>query len=69
MGPAVPECSNCREPRGGGDFSDDGTVYLCPKCLAFHEEYYRVMAIIDRDMEALRNERIQGRGNEDGSAV
>ena len=43
--------------------------YLCPKCLAVHEEYYRVMAIIDQDMEALRNERIQGRGDEDGPAV
>ena len=23
-------------PRPGGIFSDDGDVYLCPKCRAFH---------------------------------
>ena len=53
VGPAVPDCSNCREPRAGGTFSDDGDVYLCPKCLAFHAEYLRIMAKIDTDMKAL----------------
>jgi hypothetical protein len=38
VGPGVPECSNCNEPRAGGVFSDDGDVYLSPKCLAFHDE-------------------------------
>ena len=42
-----PQCSNCQEPRAGGDFSDDGDVYLCPKCLAVHAEYFRVMAKIE----------------------
>jgi hypothetical protein len=54
VGPSVPECSNCHEPRGGGDFSDDGEVYLCPKCLAFHDEYFRIMAKIDADRNTFR---------------
>jgi hypothetical protein len=33
VGPPVPECSNCHEPRAGGIFSDDEDVYLCPKCM------------------------------------
>ena len=53
MGPPVPEFSNCREPRGGGVFSDDGKVYLCPKCLAVHDEYFRIMAKIDADRKSL----------------
>ena len=53
VGPAVPACSNCRESRAGGTFSDGGDVYLCPKCLAFHAEYMRIMAKTDSDMKAL----------------
>jgi hypothetical protein len=34
----------CGEPRGGGLFSDDGDVYLCAKCVAFHDEYMWIMA-------------------------
>jgi hypothetical protein len=67
VGPPVPECSNCREPRGGGTFSDDGDVYLCPKCLAFHAEYHRIMAIIDRDMKALSDEETHVHGDENGA--
>jgi hypothetical protein len=52
VGPGVPECSNCREPRGGDIFSDDGAVYLCPKCVAFHEEYMTIMAKIETEQEA-----------------
>jgi hypothetical protein len=53
VGPGVPECSNCREPRSGGIFSDDGAVYLCPKCRAFHEEYMTIMAKIESEREAI----------------
>ena len=49
VGTGVPECSNCHEPRAGGVFSDDGTVYLCPKCLAFHQEFMTIMARIEDD--------------------
>ena len=38
-----------REPRAGGVFSDDGSAYLCPKCLAFHEEYMTIMDKIESD--------------------
>jgi hypothetical protein len=47
VGPPVPECSNCAEPRDGGIFSDEGDVYLCPKCMALHAEYFRIKAEID----------------------
>ena len=40
-----------------------------PKCLAVHDEYHRIMAVIDRDMKALRDKEISGHGNEDGSHV
>lgn len=53
VGPPVPECSNCQEPRAGGVFSDDGDVYLCPKCLAFQAEYFRIMADIDADRRSI----------------
>jgi len=59
----VPECSNCQEPRAGGVFSDDGDVYLCPRCLAFHDEYFRVMARIDADMKALNEKDVHGDGS------
>jgi hypothetical protein len=62
VGPSVPECSNCREPRAGGVSSDDGGVYLCPKCLAFHAEYFRIMAKIDSDLKALNEEDVNGDG-------
>jgi hypothetical protein len=62
VGPPVPECSNCHQPRDGGVFSDDGKVYLCPKCMAFHAEYMRVMAKIDSDMKALSENDGQGGG-------
>jgi len=65
VGPPVPECSNCQEPRGGGVFSDDGDVYLCPKCLAFHDEYRKIMAEISAD----RERRSQNDSGEDGSPV
>jgi hypothetical protein len=65
VGPPVPECSNCQEPRAGGSFSDDGDVYLCPKCLAFHAEYFRVMAKIDADREKFEVQDVQ----DDGSPV
>jgi hypothetical protein len=44
--------TNCQEPRAGGIFSDDGGAYRCPKCLALHTEYFRVMAKIDADQMA-----------------
>jgi hypothetical protein len=65
VGTGVPECSNCQEPRGGGVSSDDGSVYLCPKCLAFHEEYMTIMAKIENDRKVVTD---QG-GAEDGSPV
>ena len=49
-------CRNSRiaeSQRGGGVFSDDGKVYLCPKCLAVHDEYFRIMAKIDADRKSL----------------
>ena len=61
----MPECSNCQEPRAGGVFSDDGDVYLCPKCLAFHAEYFRIMAEIDAD----REEVVSKDNHEGGSPV
>ena len=63
VGPPVPECSNCQEPRAGGVFSDDGDVYLCPKCLAFHAEYFRVMDEIENERKALREEASEGDGS------
>jgi hypothetical protein len=60
VGSGVPECSNCQEPRAGGVFSDDGGVYLCPKCLAFHDEYMRIMASIDRDQRAIGDQDADG---------
>ena len=63
VGPPVPECSNCQEPRAGGTFSDDAGVYLCPKCLAFHAEYFRIMAKIDADQKAF----IEKDGGREGS--
>ena len=60
VGPGVPECSNCQQPRAGGVFSDDGDVYLCLRCLSFHDEYRRIMARIDADMKALSDEDSQG---------
>jgi hypothetical protein len=63
VGPPVPECSNCGEPRDGGVFSDDGDVYLCPKCLAFHDEYFRIMAKIDADMKAFNLKDVHGDGS------
>jgi hypothetical protein len=65
VGPGVPECSNCHEFRAGGVFSDDGDVYLCPKCLAFHDEYRRIMARIDNDRKAISDQE----GHGDGSPV
>src|SRR5208283_1051605 len=62
VGPAVPQCSNCQEPRAGGEFSDDGEVYLCPKCLAFHDEYFRIMAKIDAERQALNEKGVNGSG-------
>jgi hypothetical protein len=53
VGSPVPECSNCHEPRAGGIFSDDRAVYFCPKCLAYHAEFRRLMAEIDNDRKAL----------------
>jgi hypothetical protein len=63
VGPPVPACSNCQEPRGGGIFSDEGDVYLCPKCLAFQAEYFRIMAEIEADRRALSEDD----SSEDGS--
>jgi len=63
VGPPVPECSNCHEPRDGGVFSDDGDVYLCPKCLAFHAEYFRVMAEIENERKALDKKAVHGDGS------
>lgn len=63
VGSAVPQCSNCQEPRAGGEFSDDGEVYLCPKCLAFHDEYFRIMAEIDADRQALNEKGFTGSGS------
>jgi hypothetical protein len=51
--PGVPECSNCQEPAAGGVFSDDGDVYLCPTCLAFHDEYRRIMARIENEQKII----------------
>lgn len=65
MGTGVPECSNCQEPRAGCVFSDDRSVYLCSKCLAFHEEYMTIMAKIESDWRAITDQ--VGRG--DGSPV
>jgi len=53
VGSGVPECSNCQEPRAGGVFSDDGDVYLCPTCLAFHDEYRRIMARIENEQKII----------------
>ncbi len=43
-------------------FSDDGDVYLGPKCLAFHDEYLRIMAEIEADRKALgqKDSRLDG---------
>ena len=60
VGTGVPECSNCHEPRAGGVFSDDGSVYLCPKCLAFHEEFMRIMARIEDDRRAISDQETSG---------
>ena len=60
VGTGVPECSNCHEPRVGGVFSDDGSVYLCPKCLAFHEEFMRIMARIEDDRRAISDQETPG---------
>jgi hypothetical protein len=60
VGTGVPECSNCHEPRAGGVFSDDGSVYLCPKCLAFHEEFMRIMARIEDDRRAISDQETPG---------
>ena len=63
MGPPLPECSNCQEPRAGGVFSDDGDVYLCPKCMAVHAEYFRVMAEIENERKALNKKDVHGGGS------
>jgi hypothetical protein len=62
VGTGVPECSNCREPRAGGAFSDDRAVYLCPKCLAFHGEYRTIMAKIESDRKAVTDQEDPGDG-------
>ena len=56
MRTGIPECSNCHETRAGGVFSDDGNVYLCPKCLAFHQEYMTIMARIEDDRRAMSDQ-------------
>ena len=60
VGTGVPECSNCHEPRASGVFSDDGSVYLCPKCLAFHQEYMTIMARIEDDRRAITDQEDPG---------
>jgi recombinational DNA repair protein (RecF pathway) len=56
LGPPVPECSNCHEPRDGGVFSHDRKVYLCPKCVAFHAEFMRITDEIERDRKTLSDD-------------
>jgi hypothetical protein len=63
VGTGVPECSNCHEPRAGGVFSDDGAVYLCPKCLAFHQEFMTIMARIEDDRRAISDQETSGDGS------
>ena len=42
---------------------DDGDVYLCPKCLAVHAEYFRVMAEIENERKALNEKNVHGGGS------
>jgi hypothetical protein len=46
--------------RAGGVFSDDGDFYLCPKCLAFRDEFRRIMTRIDNDRKAISDQEGHG---------